>query len=58
MNDREHTCWEPDKSGDGTEPCISDGQICVRCNRDMCTWIFDDEGFCEECYRCSREESK
>ena len=38
------------------EPCVSDGQICVRCNREMCAWIFDDEGFCEECYVRNRNE--
>ena len=47
---REHTCLEPDQSGDGTEPCITDGDICKKCKRVMCVWHFDDEGFCESCY--------
>ena len=47
---REHTCFHPNQSGDGTEPCVSDGVICRKCKREMCVWIFDDEGYCEQCY--------
>jgi len=50
MKIREHTCFEPDQSGDGSEPCVSDGVFCKKCKMEMCTWHFDDEGYCEQCY--------
>lgn len=57
MKIREHTCLAPDQSGDGSEPCVSDGYVCIKCKKEMCVWHFDDEGYCEQCYNYQDEDN-